>query len=233
MQFLAAGDEVAFDPREIPAQPAVRIGGIRIERNRPLQFAFRQGKIAIVKHGNSAQPDMADARALIIPHGHHCGVPHRTQNFPRCTVGIGDREIGTGQVAPCHRVVRIFSHGFLEQGDFSFETLLIRMCPQSVGPQEKIVRARVRRGRNKQPLLLGRGEFYFQGVGDLLRDLTLHAKNILHVMAVTLRPQMMAAARINELHVDQDVVASFLHAPSSTLATPNSRLSDPRSSGWL
>lgn len=129
--------------------------------------------------------------------------------------------------------MRIFGHGFLQQCDFSFETLLIRMGSQSVGPQEKIVCARVPRGRNKKPLLLGWAEFYFQRLGDFLRDLTLHAKNILNVMAVTLRPKLLAAARIDELDVDQDVVASFLHAPFQNIATPSSRPSAPKSSGWL
>ena len=44
LQFGAAGVELAFDPRQIPTEPAVGIGGIRIERNGAFNSLLASGK---------------------------------------------------------------------------------------------------------------------------------------------------------------------------------------------
>ncbi len=105
----------------------------------------------------------------------------------------------------------IFRYSLLEKSDGLGEARLVHMSGQSVSAKIKIVRAQISRRRRLQPPRLSWREFYPQGISDLLCQLAFQIQNISQIALVALRPEMRVTLRINQLHVDQHLLTSFLH----------------------
>src|SRR5215469_17981411 len=62
------------------------------------------------------------------------------------------------------------------------------------------------------PRFLRAGEFRLQCFGDRCRDLAFHCENIGEFAVKRVCPEMCGSCRINQLHVDADLIARSLYA---------------------
>ena len=57
------------------------------------------------------------------------------------------------------------------------------------------------------------GQFCLEGVGDLLRHFTLDSEDILQRARVSVRPQVVVRRGVDQLQINQHLIAGLLHAP--------------------
>src|SRR3954465_5585487 len=69
-------------------------------------------------------------------------------------------------------------------------------------------------------LLLARRQRYPKRFGDLMRDLVLHDKDVLHLAIVSLRPERKFVCRVYQLGVDAKSVSDATQAAGKDMRSP-------------
>src|SRR5438874_10209289 len=77
--------------------------------------------------------------------------------------------------------------------------------------QKEVVSSRVLCWSSRERAGFRRGKFRLERIGDLLRDLALHGKDIFHLAVVRFGPEMRIGASVDQLHVNAHFVGGLLH----------------------
>src|SRR5262249_20001826 len=117
-----------------------------------------------------------------------------------------------GQVGERHRILRIAPQNLLDQEDclvaiVSRESLNMPMCPHDALPLAKL-----RRFLALYALNFCGDDPRRDGAHDALGNLVLNGKNVFERTVVTLRPDVLSAARVDQLRSDAYAIASLSYA---------------------
>ncbi len=126
---------------------------------------------------------------------------------PKEGIAIGNSGIGTG-------IARVVLHCLVEEPARGAQIFARAPADGEPGPAAQVVFVglRVRGGARGDRLALLGQQLQLERRDHVLRDLVLERKDIGEFAFEALRPEMIGAERVDQLHIDADLLAGFLHA---------------------
>src|SRR4029077_4051486 len=132
--------------------------------------------------------------------------------------------VRTGKPRPGKRKIGVKLHrSLIETSGFPYQVGRvgeIAACFKSQAAQIRIVSLRIVCWINCQRLLLATGELRPQRLCDSFGDLALNPKDVSQLAIVGIGPQVGIGLRVNQLHIDPDLVGRSLYTTLQNVGYP-------------